>query len=130
MAGQSAGGSMTRPSDITEAAYEWADIFVDEHRHIEDDRELVARAYMLATQTPIRAGGGLTHPQSKVLAFVAAFASDHGYSPTYAEIAEGIGLSAKTKGRIHAIVSQLEERGFVRRLRQHSRSITIVRRAA
>lgn len=118
---------MNCPDDIPPNIYEWAEIFTDEHIHT-DDRELVARAFMAGQASVI--GTGLTQPQSKVLAFVASFTGEHGYSPTYREIAQGIGLSAKTRGRVHAIVGQLEERGFVRRLRQHARSISIIGRAA
>ena len=37
---------MTHPSDISPELYERADILADRFRHIEDDRELIARVLM------------------------------------------------------------------------------------
>lgn len=116
---------MTRPSDISEAAYEWAEIFCDEHRHIEDDRELVARAYMLATQAPIRAG--LTPIQAEVLDFIEQHQAQHHSSPSYGEIAAAAGLSSKSGA--HRVVHQLIERNAVALLPGRARSISIVGRA-
>lgn len=115
---------MTRPSDISEAAYEWADIFCDEHRHIEDDRELVARAYMLAVgQLDVQPA---TPEQAKVLDFIVDFKRrNNGVSPTYDEISEGVG---KVKSGVHDMLHRMEDRGLVK-LATRARSITIVGRA-
>lgn len=113
---------MSRPHDIPESVWEWADIFCDEHRAIEDDREMVARAYMMASQRGPSAG--LTQSQARVLDFASAFIAEHGYSPKYTEIAKGAGFV--TKSRVCTIVGQLEERGFVKRLPHRARSLTIV----
>lgn len=66
----------------------------------------------------------LTPPQSKALKFIRSFSLEHGYSPTYSEIAHGVG--AKHKSRVHYIVKQLEERGAVRVLPNRKRAIEIV----
>jgi hypothetical protein len=120
---------MTRPADISEAAYEWAEIFIDEHRHIEDDRELVARAYMLARQEPEPRipRVGLTPIQSSVLAFVDEFQNARGYSPAYREIAEGVGLASKSG--VHRIVHDLAARGAIQLMPGHGRSVAVVGRA-
>ncbi|QDZ10548.1 LexA family protein [Devosia ginsengisoli] len=109
------------PAEIAERA----EILVDQFRHIEDDCEFVARILMALGQGEDVAG--LTKQQAVVLTFTRSFIADSGFSPTYDEIAEGVGLSAKS--RVCAIVDQLQERGFVRRLPGRARSITIVGRA-
>lgn len=88
-----------------------------------DDLALVLTEFRGEPMSP----SGLTQQQAGVLSFIRTFIAARGYSPTYAEIAAGVGLMSK--GRICAIIGQLEERGFVRRLRQRARSITIVGRA-
>lgn len=120
---------MSRPSDITESAYEWADIFVDEHRHIEDDRELVARAYMLATQAPAPAPkrGGLTAHQRDALGFIEAYIADSGASPSIEDVRQHFGLASKSAA--HRVVGELVERGAITILPRKARSITIVGRA-
>lgn len=115
---------MTHPSDIPEDIYERADILCDQFRHIEDDRELIARVLMEVGRV---AASGLTKKQATVLSFTKAFIDARGFSPNYVEIAEGAGLS--NKSRVCAIIDQLEERGFVRRLPHRARSITVVGRA-
>lgn len=112
---------MTRPVDIPEDVYERAEIFCDANRHIEDDRELVARAFMAAGQG--KPAVGVTHGQAKVLHFVRQFQSENrSVSPSYDEIAEAIGRS---KSNVHDSLHRMEDRGILR-LAPRARSITIV----
>lgn len=67
----------------------------------------------------------LTKQMRAVKDFIEDFMVVHdGMSPTFAEIAKGIGL--KSKSGAHRLVTDLEERGHVRRLTYRARSIQIV----
>ena len=66
----------------------------------------------------------LTVRQHDTLAFIKAFDAANGVSPTFQEIAEGIGL--RSKSGVHRLVSGLEERGFIRRLHYRERAIEII----
>lgn len=66
----------------------------------------------------------LTVAQRECLSFIIAHDASHGCIPTYQEIGEGIGL--KSKSGIHRLITALEERGFIRRLPAHARSIEIL----
>ena len=113
---------MTHPSDISPEIYERADILADQFRHIEDDRELIARVLMAVGQGA-STHAGVTHEQVKVLDFVKAFQAKHnGVSPTYDEIAQALGRS---KSNIHDFLHRMADRGIVR-LATRARSITIV----
>lgn len=70
------------------------------------------------------APAGLTPVQADVLAVIRRLLNEKGYSPSYREIAEGVGL--KSLGRVSRIVQDLEERGCIRRLPNHGRSIQII----
>lgn len=114
---------MTRPSDIPEDVYERAEIFCDEHRHIEDDRELVARALM-AGQGAAPAPKGMTLKQSKAFAFIAEYqAANDGASPSFREIGAAIGGS---RGNAHDLIRGMEARGVICRAPRRARSISIV----
>lgn len=121
---------MTRPADIPPHIYEWAEIFCDDHRHIEDDRELVARAYMMAGQgavtVPRRAG--LTPIQASVLRFIKQYQAEHRSSPSYTDIANACGLSSKSG--VHRVVHALVERRAIAMLPYRSRSISVVGKVA
>ncbi len=68
----------------------------------------------------------LTKRQVDLLDFIAAYmASEHGVSPTFEEMAAGIGV--KSKSNIDRLVAGLCERGFLRRLKNRARSLEIIR---
>jgi SOS-response transcriptional repressor LexA len=56
---------------------------------------------------------GLTKRQSMTLDFIRAFDRQHGYAPSYREIADAIGL--KGRSGVHRLIVALEERGFITR---------------
>lgn len=68
--------------------------------------------------------GGLTSKQLALLNFIDEFTAREGISPTYDEMAAAVGL--KSKGRVHVIVSGLEERGRISRIPNRKRSIMVV----
>ena len=67
---------------------------------------------------------GLTPGQHRLLSFLQTFIDLHGYTPNYDQIAKGIGQ--KSKSGVHRLVSQLCERGYLKRLPQRSRTLTIL----
>jgi SOS-response transcriptional repressor LexA len=68
----------------------------------------------------------VTPRQRTVLNFVAEYQrANDGVTPSMAEIAVGIGLSAKSKGAIHQTIVELERQGRIERGWQRARSITL-----
>ena len=53
----------------------------------------------------------LTRRQKQVYDFLAGFVEEHGYSPSFEEIGEGLGLSSLAT--VHKHVSNLEEKGLL-----------------
>jgi repressor LexA len=69
----------------------------------------------------------LTQKQFKLLKFIEDYLNENGLAPSYDEMKEGIGI--KSKSGIHALIAGLEERGYLRRLRNKARAIDIIRAA-
>lgn len=67
----------------------------------------------------------LTKRQSELLQYVSWFQKRFGFCPTYEMMAQAIGL--KSKSSIHRLVTGLERRGFLRRIRHANQSIEILR---
>lgn len=68
---------------------------------------------------------GLTPRQADCLRFIHQHQAAHGgVSPSYDEIATGIGISSR--GRVGLLIDQLEDRGRITRLPNRSRAITII----
>ncbi len=68
---------------------------------------------------------GLTPSQGKLLAFIAGFIASHGYSPSFAEMRDGIGFASC--GAVASLVKGLEERGHLFRLPRRHRSIALTK---
>ncbi|MGH9358160.1 MAG: transcriptional repressor LexA [Terriglobia bacterium] len=66
----------------------------------------------------------LTRRQKQVLDFLAKFINHHGYSPSFEEIGESLGLSSLAT--VHKHVQNLERKGFIRRGYNQSRSIDVI----
>lgn len=66
---------------------------------------------------------GLTKQQRDVLNFVAAFIKIHGFSPTLREIRSHMGWASMSI--THRVVTSLEERGHLRRLKGRARAIEL-----
>jgi repressor LexA len=67
----------------------------------------------------------LTRRQKQVYDFLAGFVEKHGYSPSFEEIGEGLGLSSLAT--VHKHVSNLEEKGLLKRDYNRSRSIDLLK---
>jgi repressor LexA len=68
----------------------------------------------------------LTRRQKEVMDFLAGFIEKHGYSPSYEEIASGLGLASLAT--VHKHVQALEAKQYLRRSYNHSRSLEIAER--
>lgn len=66
---------------------------------------------------------GLTKQQREVLNFVADFIKTHGFSPTLREIRSHMGWGSMSI--THRVVTSLEERGHLRRLKGRARAIEL-----
>lgn len=67
---------------------------------------------------------GLTKKQREALDFIADYIRIHRVSPSLGEITVSLGL--KSKSGAYRLVSALEERGFITRLKDRARSIRLV----
>ena len=67
---------------------------------------------------------GLTPKMKKILHEIQAFSKTNGYSPSYEELKQLIGL--KSKSNIHRYVHTLKKRGYIDFLPAQSRSMVIL----
>ena len=65
----------------------------------------------------------VTKRQKQVLDFVAGFVEEHGYSPSYEEIARGLGLASLAT--VHKHISTLETKQYLKRGFNQSRSLDL-----
>jgi repressor LexA len=63
----------------------------------------------------------LTERQRRVMDYIANFLHDNGYSPSFQEIADGVGLNSIAT--VHKHIATLERKGFLKRGRNQSRSL-------
>ena len=66
----------------------------------------------------------LTRRQREILDFLAEFIERHGYAPSLEEIGRRFGLSSLAT--VHKHLTNLEEKGFIRRAWNRSRSVELV----
>jgi repressor LexA len=66
----------------------------------------------------------LTRRQKQVFDFLVNFINRRGYSPSFEEIGEGLGLSSLAT--VHKHMETLEKKGFIRRGHNQSRSVEVV----
>ncbi len=67
----------------------------------------------------------LTPRQNDCWQFLAKYSKEHGYAPSFEEMADALNLASKSS--IHRLLGALEERGFIRRLRRRSRAIEVLK---
>jgi repressor LexA len=68
----------------------------------------------------------LTQLQKQALDFIVSYqAESGGVSPTFQEIIEHVGCASKSAA--HRLTAALEERGFIRRMKNHARAIEVLR---
>ncbi|HTT74744.1 MAG TPA: transcriptional repressor LexA [Candidatus Binataceae bacterium] len=65
----------------------------------------------------------LTKRQKQMVDFLEHYISEHGYAPTLAEVGEYFGLSSLAT--VHKHLRNLEGKGFIRRMHNHSRALEI-----
>ena len=65
----------------------------------------------------------LTRRQKEVMDFLSSFIAKNGYSPSYEEIASGLGLASLAT--VHKHIQALEAKQYVRRSYNHSRSLEV-----
>jgi repressor LexA len=68
----------------------------------------------------------LTKRQKEVLDFIQNFVTEHGYSPSYEELATGLNLASLAT--VHKHVSTLESKDYLRRSYNQSRSLEVTSR--
>src|SRR3954463_16456495 len=66
----------------------------------------------------------ITKRQRQMYDFIAQFVESHGYSPSFEEIGEGMGLSSLAT--VHKHITNLEKKGLLRRDYNRSRSIDVL----
>lgn len=66
----------------------------------------------------------ITRRQKEVLDFLSGFTADNGYSPSYEEIASGLGLNSLAT--VHKHITNLQEKGLLQRAHNRSRSIDVL----
>ena len=67
----------------------------------------------------------LTRKQRELLLYINKHISEAGISPSFDEMKDALGL--KSKSGIHRLITGLEERGFIRRLRHRARALEVLR---
>ncbi len=66
----------------------------------------------------------ITRRQKEVIDFLSSFTARNGYSPSYEEIAAGLGLSSLAT--VHKHVTNLQTKGLLQRAHNRSRSIDVI----
>lgn len=66
----------------------------------------------------------ITRRQKEVLDFISGFTQRNGYSPSYEEIAHGLGL--RSLATVHKHITNLHAKGLLQRAENRSRSIDVV----
>src|SRR5262252_3106106 len=65
----------------------------------------------------------LTKRQKQMVDYLEDYIEEHGYAPTLAEVGEYFGLSSLAT--VHKHLRNLENKGFIRRMHNHSRALEI-----
>ena len=66
----------------------------------------------------------ITRRQKEVIDFLSSFTQKNGYSPSYEEIASGLGLSSLAT--VHKHITNLQHKGLLQRAHNRSRSIDVL----
>lgn len=67
----------------------------------------------------------LTEKQYNLLVFINKINKEKGQCPSFDEMKDAIGL--RSKSGVHALISSLEERGFIRKLPHKARALEVIR---
>lgn len=66
---------------------------------------------------------GMTKRQHETLAYIEAYQTEYGYSPSFDEMRQHLGL--RSKSGVHKLVHSLVERGHIRFIPDRARSIAL-----
>ena len=66
----------------------------------------------------------LTKKQKELFDYLKEYISSNQISPSFEEMKEAVNL--KSKSGIHRLISSLEERGFIKRLKHKARAMEII----
>ncbi|MEL6102922.1 MAG: hypothetical protein AAFR68_16625 [Pseudomonadota bacterium] len=68
----------------------------------------------------------MLNPASKdLLLYICAYLDEHGFAPTVSEMAEAQGAG---RAQVHALLKQLEERFYIKRIHRRPRAIQVISR--
>ena len=67
-----------------------------------------------------------TPRQLDALRFIHGFQLAHGWSPSLAEIHDGLGIATESKSSVVRLLSGMEERGLIRRIFKRARAIELL----
>ena len=67
----------------------------------------------------------MTPQQSKALNFIKGYIKAYSYSPSYREIANGMGLKSSSVGYVHNLVHSLEQEGYINMRHGKQRTISM-----
>lgn len=67
---------------------------------------------------------GLTPHQAKAKTFIQAYSEANGYSPSYQEITDHLGLASRSGA--HRVLTELVDRGHLRRKHRSARSLEVI----
>lgn len=81
-------------------------------------------ALTFASSSPHNNRMAITRRQRQVYDYISRFVSERGYSPSFEEIGEGLGLSSLAT--VHKHISNLEKKGLLTRAYNRSRSIDLL----
>jgi repressor LexA len=71
---------------------------------------------------------GVTMKQHLVLEFVKKYCAEKGYSPSYQEIGESVGIASKSG--VKRMIDALVDRGHLELLPRRARSLAVIEKAA
>ena len=66
----------------------------------------------------------LTSQEHKTLQFIRNYIAQHGYAPKFKEI--GLAIGVTSQGTIHRYVQSLEDKGYINRVKNNSRAMSLV----
>jgi repressor LexA len=67
---------------------------------------------------------GLTPVQARALGLIRTSVAERGVAPSYTELCDGLGIASKSG--VHRVITDLEQRGAIRRLPGKARALEIV----
>lgn len=66
----------------------------------------------------------MTKREAELLDFIKARMAETGIAPSFEEMRDALGFASKSG--VHALISRLEQRGHIRRIKAHARAIEII----